>query len=221
MKWLAKIELSSEEANSHVQRNDYKAFTPDVTMSNVDFKKGYSIQQLPIQSAICEPENRSKIPIKKVLDNNGKLKLSGYAWSGGGRKVVRVDVSKVDLANPPAGKQVLWRSARLFGEEEYSKKLELDRRLKSGLITADDHRKQCEALPTDQMKQETSKSYSWVLWTIELEIDPNELKKGNKLQFICKAIDSSYNAQPENVDSLFNFRGVLNNAWHRIQIEFV
>ena len=188
-------------------------------MSNVDFEKGYSIQQLPIQSAICEPEHQTKIPIKQVLENQGKLKLSGYAWSGGGRKVVRVDVSKVDSANPD--NDLLWRNARLFGEEEFNKKLELDGRLKRGLITADEHRKQCEALATDQMKQETFKSYSWVLWQIEIDIDPSELKKGNKLQFICKAIDSSYNTQPENVKSLFNFRGVLNNAWHRIQVEFV
>lgn len=188
-------------------------------MSNVDFKKGYSIQQLPIQSAICEPENRSKIPIKQVLENKGKLRLSGYAWSGGGRKVVRVDVSKVNLANPTD--EPLWKNARLFGEEEYNRKLELDGRLKNGLISANEHRKQCEELATDQMKQETFKSYSWVLWQIDIEIDPSELKKGNKLLLLCKAIDSSYNTQPENVKSLLNFRGVLNNAWHRIQIEFV
>ena len=132
-----------------------------------------------------------------------------------------MDVSKVSNPANPAGKQLLWRNARLFGEDEFNKKLELDHQLRSGLITAEAHRKQCEALPTDQMKQETFKSYSWVLWTIEIEIDPHELKSGNKLQFICKAIDSSYNTQPENVESLFNFRGVLNNAWSRIQIEFV
>lgn len=219
MKWLAKIELSSEEADSHAQRGDYKSFTPDVTMSNVDFKKGYSIQQLPIQSAICEPENQAKIPIKQVLENQGKIRLSGYAWSGGGRKVVRVDVSKLNLANP--SKDLLWKCARLFGEEEFNQKLELDGQLRVGQITVHEHRKRCEALATDQMKQETFKSYSWVLWTIEIEVDSSELKKGNKLQLICKAIDSSYNTQPENVKSLYNFRGVLNNAWHRIQIEFV
>ena len=194
-------------------------FTPDVTMSNVDFKKGYSIQQLPIQSAICEPEDRTQIPIKQVLNNNGKIRLSGYAWAGGGRKVVRVDVTKLDLANPQ--KDPLWKNARLFGEEQFNQKLELDGQLRAGQITVDDHRERCEALASDQMKQETFKSYSWVLWTIEIQVDPAELKKGNKLQLICKAIDSSYNQQPENVKSLYNFRGVLNNAWHRIQIEFV
>lgn len=214
VKWLGKITLSNEEADSHWQRSDYKSFTPDVKMSNVDFKKGYSIQQLPVQSAICEPNNLSKISIKQIKNNAGKIKLIGYAWSGGGRKIIRVDVSKVEQ-----NKDYVWKCAKLFGEEQFNKKIELDNRLRNRLITFAEHKEQCNQLPTDEMNQDTFKSYAWVIWSAEIEIDEKELKKGNKLVFTCKATDSSYNTQPENAKALYNFRGVLNNAWHKIEIE--
>ena len=32
---------------------------------------------------------------------------------------------------------------------------------------------------------------------------------------ICKAVDASYNVQPDSVDGIWNLRGINNNAWHR------
>ncbi|PNH03774.1 Sulfite oxidase, mitochondrial [Tetrabaena socialis] len=31
-----------------------------------------------------------------------------------------------------------------------------------------------------------------------------------------KAVDSSYNSQPDSVAGIWNLRGVVNNAWHRV-----
>ena len=36
---------------------------------------------------------------------------------------------------------------------------------------------------------------------------------------ICKATDSSYNTQPETFGPIWNLRGVLGNAWHRIHVK--
>lgn len=54
----------------------------------MDFSKAPAIQELPVNSAICIPSDGSHVPLK-----NGCFEVKGYAWSGGGRKVVRVDVS--------------------------------------------------------------------------------------------------------------------------------
>lgn len=210
--------LSDEEADSHWQRGDYKSFTSNTNASNVDFKKGYSIQQLPIQSAICDPNNNSKISIKSIAKNGNKIKISGYAWSGG-KKIIRVDVAKDE--NDKEKKFLNWQSAKLFGEDEFKKKIELDSQLRKGLIAFEQHKKQLEQLANDNVNQDSYKSWSWVLWSVELKVDENELKKGNKIEFVCKATDSNYNTQSEDPKSLWNFRGVLNNGWHRIQIEFV
>lgn len=89
VKWLARIVLSEEESGSHWQRKDYKSFSPNIDWHNVDFDSAPSIQELPIQSAICEPKEGQTI---KVNDRQ-TIEVNGYAWSGGGRKVIRVDVS--------------------------------------------------------------------------------------------------------------------------------
>ncbi|NWH68123.1 SUOX oxidase, partial [Geococcyx californianus] len=56
---------------------------------------------LPVQSAITHPRPGAAVPA-------GDLTVKGYAWSGGGRGVVRVDVSL------DGGQS--WHVARLLGE---------------------------------------------------------------------------------------------------------
>lgn len=94
VKWLAKIILSHEESNSHWQRNDYKSFSPNADMFNLDYDQSISIQEMPVQSAICNPIDGENITLK-IGENSESLVLpvKGYAYSGGGKMVVRVDVS--------------------------------------------------------------------------------------------------------------------------------
>lgn len=44
---------------------------------------------MPVTSAICSPENNKNITINK----NGCVNVKGYAWSGGGQKIIRVDLT--------------------------------------------------------------------------------------------------------------------------------
>jgi len=89
VKWLSRIVLSDEESQCHWQRYDYKGFSPNVNWDNVDFESAPSIQELPVQSAICDPVEGQVVEI----GDKRLIKLRGYAWSGGGRKIIRVDVS--------------------------------------------------------------------------------------------------------------------------------
>ena len=82
VKWLKRIVLSEEESHSHWQRSDYKGFNPSVDWSNVDFTKSPSVQNMPVTSVICS----SKI-------DNGQLILNGYAWAGGGNRIIRIDLT--------------------------------------------------------------------------------------------------------------------------------
>jgi hypothetical protein len=36
--------------------------------------------------------------------------------------------------------------------------------------------------------------------------------------FISKATDASYNTQPDSVAGVWNLRGVVNNAWHKVSV---
>ncbi|KAG8431620.1 hypothetical protein GDO86_017880, partial [Hymenochirus boettgeri] len=167
VKWLGRIVVSREESHSHWQQKDYKGFNPSVDWDSVDFASSPAIQELPVQSAITQPH-----PGETVLPNiDGELTVKGYAWSGGGREIVRVDVS-VD-----GGKT--WRVAELIGE-----------------------------------KQKDGRAWAWKLWQLNVPLPP----KGSDFTIICKAVDSSYNVQPDTVAPIWNLRGVLNNAWHRVQV---
>jgi sulfite oxidase len=105
VKWLSRIVLSDEESHSHWQRKDYKSFSPNIDWHNVDFESAPSIQELPVQSAICEPREGQLVK----MDENRNIQMSGYAWSGGGRKVIRVDVS--------ADEGINWVTAELQQED--------------------------------------------------------------------------------------------------------
>ncbi|GCB65835.1 hypothetical protein scyTo_0007798 [Scyliorhinus torazame] len=105
VKWLSKIIVSKEESKSHWQVNDYKGFSPSVDWDTVDFSTAPAIQELPIQSAITTPCNDDHISA-----DDDEVTVKGYAWSGGGQEVIRVDVSL------DGGKT--WQVAELTGEKQ-------------------------------------------------------------------------------------------------------
>lgn len=90
VKWLGSIILSNAESDSLWQQRDYKGFPPSVDASNVDWSSAPAIQDYPIQSAICYPERDSLVMAK---NSDETITIKGYAFSGGGRKITRVDVS--------------------------------------------------------------------------------------------------------------------------------
>lgn len=90
VKWLRSIILSDVESDSLWQQRDYKGFPPSVDATNVDWSSAPAIQDYPIQSAICYPERDSTVVVKNDDDT---ISIKGYAFSGGGRKITRVDVS--------------------------------------------------------------------------------------------------------------------------------
>jgi len=169
VKWLNKIILSEKESDSFWQQKDYKSFPPQIDWHNVDWSTAPAIQESPVQSAIIQPVTGAL----ETLDDD--LVVKGYAWSGGGRSIIRVDVS-ID-----GGKN--WQIAELKN-------------------------------PTTQNKS-YNRAWSWTPWEIKFPIPSNV----DKVDIVCKAVDSSYNVQPEFVAPLWNLRGVLVNSWHHVRLD--
>ncbi|OAD59884.1 putative sulfite oxidase, mitochondrial [Eufriesea mexicana] len=169
VKWLAKIIVTKEESQSQWQQRDYKAFSPSTDWDNVDFSTAPAIQEMPVISAICKPEPSETI---KVI--NGKINVKGYAWSGGGRKIIRVDVTN------DQGKT--WHTANLNAEDYNAKE---------------------------------GKYWSWTLWSIDLPVK----KDCKETEIWAKAVDASYNVQPESFRNIWNLRGFLCNAYHRVKVK--
>ncbi len=99
VKWVSKIVLSEEESTSQWQRRDYKCFGPNVGSGNPDWDAAPSIQEMPVQSAITSirdisthsKRDRQLLQVDGLEE--GFVLVEGYCYSGGGRRIVRVDVS--------------------------------------------------------------------------------------------------------------------------------
>lgn len=167
VKWLNRIYLSDKESECHWQRRDYKGFNSSIDWHNVDFDSSVAIMQLPVVSAICDPPEGTDLEQRAEY-----VTVRGYAWSGGGRGIIRVDVS--------ADGGETWHNADI-----------------------------------EPNGQTPYKAWAWSLWEVTIPLPDGHV---GPVQLVCKAVDVSYNVQPDGVEGVWNLRGVLNNAWHRVQV---
>jgi sulfite oxidase len=88
VKWLETITLSHEEAHGPWQRGmAYKGFGPSIqSLDGIDCEKIPSLQEQPVQSMISFPKLGSEV-------HPGPMTLRGISYSGGGRGIIRVDIS--------------------------------------------------------------------------------------------------------------------------------
>ncbi|KAK8052708.1 hypothetical protein PG996_012009 [Apiospora saccharicola] len=86
-KWLYQIKGIKGPSPAPVQKKEYLYYTPQVGKQNAMYSNGFSIQEMPVSSAIMSPVDMDQIV------HDGKVKLKGWAYSGGGRWPVRVEVS--------------------------------------------------------------------------------------------------------------------------------
>ena len=52
---------------------------------------------------------------------------------------------------------------------------------------------------------------------MQTEVPVPDGGKGS-VKLVCKAVDDSYNVQPDSFKPIYNARGVLSNAWHRVDV---
>mmetsp|Transcript_24922 Transcript_24922/g.64295 ORF Transcript_24922/g.64295 Transcript_24922/m.64295 type:complete len:408 (-) Transcript_24922:121-1344(-) len=171
VKWLSAVVTSDEEAKGPWQRGiAYKGFAPGVeSFENVDVESVPSVQEQPVMSAIVQPRQGDVV-------EGDSVEVHGLAWSGGGRGIVRVDVS--------ADGGGTWTTATLKEGSE----------------------------------QKLSRAWAWTFWTATLPV-PEGAKAGDKMRICAKATDASYNTQPERSDAIWNIRGILYNAWPRVEVQ--
>ncbi|KAA8530102.1 hypothetical protein F0562_004811 [Nyssa sinensis] len=167
VKWLDSINIIAEECQGFFMQKDYKMFPPSVNWDNIIWSTRRPQMDFPVQCAICSLEDMNVV-------KHGKITIKGYAVSGGGRGIERVDVS-ID-----GGKT--W--------------VEASRYQKTGIpYTAD----------------ESSDKWAWVLFEAKADIPQTA-------EIVAKAVDTAANVQPENVENIWNLRGILNTSWHRVHV---
>ncbi len=159
VKWLAAIHVQEQPSANPMQASHYKLFPPDVTDQVADGAAGFTIDEMPLNSAICEPGEGAVVAAGEVM-------LRGYAVASAGRCVTRVDVS--------ANRGVSWTQAAL------------------------------ERLP--------DAPWSWVFWAAAVSLPPG------RGELVVRAWDSAGQTQPCTAAEVWNFKGYLCTAWHRVNV---
>jgi sulfite oxidase len=157
-KWLASIEVRDTPSDNHMQQREYKLFPASVDETSAEWDKGTTINEMPLNSAICEPDHGAMV-------RAGPARIAGYAVAMG-TSVARVEVSSDDGRT--------WRQADLTVEP-------------------------CSP-------------WSWTLWSVQLT-----LPKGTH-ELSVRAWDSAGQTQVSRVADVWNFKGYLSTAWHRITV---
>ncbi|KAK7301293.1 hypothetical protein RJT34_12154 [Clitoria ternatea] len=97
VKWLKRIVVTPAECNNHYHYKDNRVLPShvDAELANEEawwYKPEYIINELSINSVITTPCHEEILPIN-VWTTQRPYLLRGYAYSGGGRKVTRVEVT--------------------------------------------------------------------------------------------------------------------------------
>ena len=158
VKWLRRITVQSTPSDNFHQQKDYKLFPPSRRVGAVGGSSGITIDEMPLNSAICEPAAGALVPA-------GRIRIAGWAIAGE-RHVARVDVS-------------------IDGGESFIQAI---------------------------VEERDGAPFTWTFWHAYAEMAPGEY------ELVVRAVDSSGQSQPERPESVWNCRGYLSTAWHRVRI---
>lgn len=161
VKWVTEIILTDAPSENYFQAHAYKTFPPEIGPENVNWKEGFMLHDLPLNSVIWDPLVGGKVPAGEVM-------VRGWAMATGGATIRKVELS------------------------------------------ADNGRTWQEAELTEQANR-----WTWSFWAC-----PVNLPRGRHT-LISRATDSAGQVQPGLVAPLWNFKGYMNNAWHRVDVEAV
>ena len=96
IKWLKEINVIEHESKNHYHYHDNRILPPHITAEEAQangwwYKPEYIFNELNINSAISAPNHNDTISIAKSIDKT--FEITGYAYTGGGRMLTRVEVS--------------------------------------------------------------------------------------------------------------------------------
>lgn len=66
------------------------------------------------------------------------------------------------------------------------------------------------------INQGATRAWAWTLWSYEIPF--GQLPK-EPFTIICRAMDTHSNSQPDTARGIWNIRGLMNNAWHKIDVQ--
>ncbi|XP_063616306.1 LOW QUALITY PROTEIN: sulfite oxidase, mitochondrial [Cydia splendana] len=215
VKWLESITIGEDESSSHWHKQDYRSFNPSKTWETADFATAPPVYSLPVTSAICDPADGETVKMK-----DGCIEIRDYRAFNPSKTWETADFATAPpvyslpvtsaICDPADGDTVKMKDGCIeIRGYAYSgggaKVLRVD-------LSTDRGQSWVEAECTTS-DDAPPYHYSWALWTARLPA------KRGEMELWVKATDSNFNTQPEKFDDIWNIRGILSNAYHKIKIQ--
>lgn len=189
VKWLKRIVVTSAPSDNWYHIYDNRVLptmvSPEASADLPDTWKDerYAIYDLSTNSAICYPAHNEKVPVDSAV-----YKLRGYAYTGGGRRVGRLEVTL------DQGKT--WTLANITYPEDQYRINKDDETLYGGRVDI----------------SARDASFCWCFW--DLDIPMSQLQEAGDV--MIRGMDDSMNVQPK--DMYWSVLGMMNNPWYRVVI---
>jgi len=201
VKWLNRIEISEDESQHHLHFKDNKVLPTQLTADMARDPKNdlfwrdpkYIINDLNVNAAITVPNHNDVLRLDEPSSSTGNEKtyaIQGYAYTGGGKRVNRVEISFDEGLN--------WELAEVsYPEDLYRIKPLVDHPFYGNLNIT-----------------ETEMSWCWCFW--KLEIPVSKFADDSVAAIFVRATDEGLAAMPR--DMYWNATCMMNNWWFRVVV---
>ncbi|KAL6851839.1 nitrate reductase [Trichoderma novae-zelandiae] len=197
VKWLQRIEVSDRESQHYLHFFDNKLLPTMVTADqarNEDkwwYDPKYIINELNVNAAICSPAHDDIIQLASGTSTARNVAIEGYAYTGGGRRITRVEVTLDDGQT--------WKLCDIKYPEDLYRMYPIENHPYFGNLD----------LTTTDM------SFSWCFWKVE--VDVKSLLADQDAGFVAvRAMDEALSIMPR--DMYWNATSMMNSWWFRVAI---
>lgn len=198
VKWLERIEVSDRESQHHLHFHDNKVLPTEVTADQARsemhwwYDPKYIINDLNVNAAICSPDHDQVVNVAEPSTSSPQmLPLEGYAYTGGGRRIHRVEISLDDGHS--------WKCASIHYPEDLYRMYPIQGHEYFGTLDL----------------SATEMSFSWCFWRLDVDVQADIIAKDVKVISV-RALDEGLATMPR--DMYWNATSMMNSWWFRVAV---
>ncbi|KAE8270754.1 hypothetical protein A4X09_0g1573 [Tilletia walkeri] len=201
VKWLNRIEIAADESQHYLHFKDNKVLPTQLTADMArsaeydSFWKDpkYIINDLNVNAAMTVPDHNEILQLKASDSEAGEesmYQMQGYAYTGGGKRVHRVELSFDEGVN--------WELAEVSYPEDIYRVKPLVNHPFFGTLDITD----------------TEMSWCWCFWSFK--VPRSKFADGSVSAIFVRATDEGLAAMPR--DMYWNATCMMNNWWFRVAV---